>query len=159
MNYRTPENYELFKAINIFGIAAGITYILQKDIIYWNLKPENIFLDEHFYPKIGDFTLAKVFERGREDEINQTLNVGTPIYMAPEVSTDCHYNNKVEFFIIFDIMYLFLTLQKPYSDREAIDLSIIVSFVSKRERRTMKKMVNFIFIEKLYKFLLYLYKT
>lgn len=135
----TPENFELIKAINIFGIAAGMAYIHQKDIIYRNLKPENVFLDEHFYPKIGDFALAKVLEKGHLDEISQTLNVGTPLYMAPEVSTDRHYNNKVDVFSYSILLYEFLTLRKPYSERKDIDISNVVSFVSKGERPTINK--------------------
>lgn len=49
-----PENWETIKAINIFGIAAGMAYIHQHNLIHCDLKPEHILLDENYYPKLED---------------------------------------------------------------------------------------------------------
>lgn len=75
------------------------------------------------------------------------LNVGTPLYMAPEVSTDLHYNDKVDVFSYSILFYELLTLRKPYSDRKDIDISNIVSFVSKGERPTKKRMKFLLFLK------------
>lgn len=48
------------------GTAKGLAYLheeCQKRIIHYDIKPENILLDENFIPKVGDFGLAKLCNR------------------------------------------------------------------------------------------------
>lgn len=56
-----------------------LEYLHEREIIYRDLKPENVIIDDEGYPKLIDFGTAKVIN-GR----TYTL-VGTPHYMAPEV--------------------------------------------------------------------------
>lgn len=134
-----PENFELIRSIIIFGITAGMAIIHQKEIYHRNLKPENVFLDESLHPKIGDFALSKNVRNEENNRMCMKLKVGTPLYMAPEMFTDPHYDNKIDVFSYSILLYELLTLRKPYSDIQGIDLSNIESFVSKGERPTIKK--------------------
>jgi NIMA (never in mitosis gene a)-related kinase len=45
------------------------------------LKPGNIFLDEKYNVKLGDFGLARVMG---SESVFATTHVGTPYYMSPE---------------------------------------------------------------------------
>lgn len=79
---RNDTSYnDTIKTIIAYGIASGMAYIHAHRIVHRDLKPENIFLDKNYYPKIADFGLAKSFN----DEIQMTSNLGTPVYMAPEL--------------------------------------------------------------------------
>ena len=54
-------------------------YLHSKSVIYRDLKPENLLIDEDGFLKLTDFGFAKVVE-GR----TYTL-CGTPEYLAPEI--------------------------------------------------------------------------
>ena len=46
-----------------FGIARGLMYLHEEcctQIIHYDIKPQNILLDDHFTPRISDFGLAKL---------------------------------------------------------------------------------------------------
>ncbi|KAK8836086.1 hypothetical protein M9Y10_040043 [Tritrichomonas musculus] len=132
-----PANWDTIKAINIFGIAAGMAYIHQHNVIHRDLKPSNVFLDSNFYPKIGDFGLSKFFIEGTENELNQTLNVGTPIYMAPEVIENSHYSNKIDVFSYSIILYQLLTQNEPYYDAERLNAFTLFKNVAGGVRPTI----------------------
>lgn len=69
------------------GIARGIEYLHQgceQRILHFDIKPHNVLLDDNFTPKITDFGLAKLCEKGKT-AVSMTAARGTMGYMAPEV--------------------------------------------------------------------------
>jgi len=68
-----------------------LEYLHERDIIYRDLKPENVMIDEDGYPKLIDFGTAKIVH-GRTYTI-----VGTPHYMAPEVIVGKGYSVAVDY--------------------------------------------------------------
>ena len=64
-------------------IANAMTFLHGKSIVHRDLKPDNILLDENGVVKICDFGVAKML--GGNDSANMTGQVGTPVYMAPEL--------------------------------------------------------------------------
>eukprot|EP00537_Pseudo-nitzschia_pungens_P003638 CAMPEP_0172373704 /NCGR_PEP_ID=MMETSP1060-20121228/52886_1 /TAXON_ID=37318 /ORGANISM="Pseudo-nitzschia pungens, Strain cf. cingulata" /LENGTH=834 /DNA_ID=CAMNT_0013100113 /DNA_START=170 /DNA_END=2671 /DNA_ORIENTATION=- len=61
------------------GILEGLSHMHRCHILYRDLKPENVMIDEDGYPVIIDFGFAK-YVTGK----TYTL-CGTPLYIAPEV--------------------------------------------------------------------------
>lgn len=41
-------------------IVLALEYLHENDIVYRDLKPENVFIDHNGYIKLGDFGFAKV---------------------------------------------------------------------------------------------------
>jgi len=64
------------------------------NIIYRDLKPENLLLDRHGHLKITDFGFAK-----EVPDITWTL-CGTPDYLAPEVVSSKGYNKSVDWYVL-----------------------------------------------------------
>ncbi|XP_078042063.1 eukaryotic translation initiation factor 2 alpha kinase Gcn2 isoform X2 [Augochlora pura] len=115
-------------------IVEGLAHIHQQGMIHRDLKPVNIFLDSNDHVKIGDFGLAttnifstfvqtmemdkesqtmeKGFSFGTEDVGSLTGQVGTALYVAPELTTKAVkaiYNQKVDIYslgiILFEMCY------------------------------------------------------
>ncbi|WVZ69187.1 hypothetical protein U9M48_018013 [Paspalum notatum var. saurae] len=71
----------------VVGIARGLEYLhngCNTRIVHFDIKPQNILLDQNFCPKISDFGLAKLC-RQKESKISLVGARGTIDYIAPEV--------------------------------------------------------------------------
>ena len=69
------------------GIARGLEYLHQgcnTRILHFDIKPQNILLDENYCPKISDFGLAKICPQ-KDSIISMSEARGTAGYIAPEV--------------------------------------------------------------------------
>ncbi|GFP96990.1 probable receptor-like protein kinase at5g39030, partial [Phtheirospermum japonicum] len=69
------------------GVARGLEYLhrgCNTRIVHFDIKPQNILLDEDFCPKISDFGLAKLF-RKKQSILSMLGMRGTIGYIAPEV--------------------------------------------------------------------------
>jgi serine/threonine protein kinase len=101
------------------GVAKGMAYLHAKGIMHRDLKTLNVLLDEKNTPKIADFGLSKHRDKAQNEvQSEQTANVGTPIYMAPELMTDeevatCDIS-MVDVYAFGILMWAVLTRTKPY---------------------------------------------
>lgn len=101
-------------------IVEGLSHIHQQGIIHRDLKPVNIFLDSKDRVKIGDFGLATtsflVLQNEQVDQNTTQLNfgdsqtgqVGTALYVAPELSgkaSKSNYNQKVDLYSLGIIFF------------------------------------------------------
>ncbi|KVH94855.1 putative receptor protein kinase ZmPK1 [Cynara cardunculus var. scolymus] len=80
------------------GIAKGLAYLHHEClewVIHCDVKPENILLDAAFEPKIADFGLAKLSERGGQNSKFTKIR-GTKGYMAPEWAHNLPITAKVD---------------------------------------------------------------
>jgi serine/threonine protein kinase len=86
----------------ICDIVLGMKYVHSRGIIHQDLKPGNIFLDEHWRGMIGDFGQS----RERSVEASSTCNEFTPAYAAPEqLAGVVHCTDKVDVFAFGVIVY------------------------------------------------------
>jgi cGMP-dependent protein kinase len=86
-----------------------LEHMHSKSVVYRDLKPESLLVDEDGYLKIIDFGAAKVTER------TYTI-IGTPHYMAPETIVGCGYNNAVDYWSLGIMIYEFFCGYVPFGE-------------------------------------------
>ncbi|KAG1365815.1 putative receptor protein kinase ZmPK1 [Cocos nucifera] len=80
------------------GVARGLAYLHHEClewVIHCDIKPENILLGQDFEPKIADFGLAKLLNRGGSGR-NLSRIQGTRGYIAPEWASSIPITGKVD---------------------------------------------------------------
>jgi serine/threonine protein kinase len=89
-----PEIWEL-----MYQCVSGICYIHQNNLIHRDIKPANLFLTDDKVVKIGDFGVSaerKIGSNFHQKLQKETLMIGTPLYMSPEIFQHQPYGSKVD---------------------------------------------------------------
>ena len=62
-------------------IILGLEYLHQRNIVFWDLKAENVLVFDDGYVKLSDFGSARRLKGGAKE----IMSLGTPLYFAPEI--------------------------------------------------------------------------
>ena len=90
-----------------------LEHLHEREIIYRDMKPENMVVDSLGYPKLIDFGTAKRI-RGRTYTI-----VGTPHYMAPEVVNGHGYTVSADYWTLGVMLFEFMFGAVPFGEDES----------------------------------------
>ncbi|CAO2842464.1 unnamed protein product [Amaranthus hypochondriacus] len=121
------------------GTAKGLAYLHHEClewVIHCDVKPENILLDEDFEPKISDFGLAKLCQRGCNGLSEMSKIRGTKGYMAPEWTTNLPLTAKIDVYS-FGVVVLELVRGKRLS-------SCLVDDDNPEDILELKKLARFV---------------
>ena len=105
-------------------VLLGLQYFHQHDIVYRDLKLDNILLGKDGHVKIADYGLCK--ERMPLNATTRTF-CGTPEFMAPEILLEKPYTRVVDWWALGVLIYEMLLGQSPFrgSDEDEMFQSIL----------------------------------
>jgi serine/threonine protein kinase len=95
----------------------ALHYAHQQGVLHRDLKPSNIFITPSQEPKIGDFGLAKDFQKGGEfTQAGEIL--GTPSYMSPEQASGeiSSLDERSDIYSMGVCLYKILTKHCPFEE-------------------------------------------
>jgi len=105
------EDRALFYAAEI---ACGLQHLHSNRIVYRDMKPENILLDDLGHIRISDLGLAIEIPEGEKIK----GRVGTVGYMAPEVIKSDYYTFSPDWWGLGCIVYEMIEGQSPFRQRK-----------------------------------------
>ncbi|XP_063972850.1 G protein-coupled receptor kinase 1 [Diachasmimorpha longicaudata] len=98
-------------------VILGLEHMHRRSIVYRDLKPANILLDEHGHVRISDLGLACDFSKRMPH-----ASVGTHGYMAPEVlQKGVAYNSSADWFSFGCMLYKLLRGHSPFRQHKTKD--------------------------------------
>jgi len=94
------------------SLVLALESLCERNIVYRDLKPENVMLDHQGYLKLIDFGIAKKLEEG-----GRTFSmIGTPHYMAPEIMRGHGYGTEVDIWSLGVILFELVCGYLPFGD-------------------------------------------
>ena len=93
-------------------------YLHSKQLIYRDLKPENVLIHQSGYLKLSDFGFIKQIRPG---ERTYTL-CGTPEYLAPEIILNRGHSKAVDWYTLGIFIYEMMVGRCPFMDSDPYEI-------------------------------------
>jgi serine/threonine protein kinase len=97
-------------AVYAAQVVCVFEYMHSQDIVYRDLKPENLLLDSQGYLKLTDFGFAKFLSSGRTFTL-----CGTPGYLAPEVLLTRGHGKPVDWWALGVLINEMISGSEPFT--------------------------------------------
>lgn len=97
------------------GIARGLATVHAQGIVHRDVKPENILIDSSVSPvrpKVTDFGISSLMDT---EKARSTMLVGTPQYIAPEVSEGGEATPAADFYALGILLYELASGVTPFA--------------------------------------------
>ena len=100
-------------------ILQGLTVLHSSGVVHRDLKSANVLMSAPDLLKIGDLGIATVLH---SHQLART-QIGTPLYLAPEVWKRCAYDQKCDMWSLGVLLYEMMTFSFPFNGRNTDELA------------------------------------
>jgi serine/threonine protein kinase len=101
--------------IYICEVLLALEYLHSKNVMYRDLKPDNIMVDQYGHIKLVDFGLSKL---NVDESYSSKSFLGTHAYLAPEILQNRNYGKSVDWYNLGVLLYEFMVGVPPYYSDE-----------------------------------------
>jgi serine/threonine protein kinase len=95
-------------------VVLGLEYLHNRDIVYWDMKPENLLVFADGYVKLSDFGLSTEIREGPKE----FEKVGTTLYFAPELVKGLPCGKSLDLWTLGVLAYELSNFQPPFSKNQ-----------------------------------------
>jgi tRNA A-37 threonylcarbamoyl transferase component Bud32/tetratricopeptide (TPR) repeat protein len=120
----------------LIDVGRGLIAIHDAGLVHRDFKPGNVLVGDDGVPRIADFGLARLLDRGDEITVKEVITesgpvadltgtgliVGTPAYMAPEQHAGSRVTEAADQYAFCITLYEALTGQRPFQSSSLREL-------------------------------------
>lgn len=100
-------------AETVRGLAAALAACHERGIAHLDIKPDNVLFDAHGTLKLADFGMAA--------KVPVYRDVGTPLFVAPEILLEGQCDTKADIFSLGVVAYILLCGFAPWVEARTLD--------------------------------------
>ena len=105
----------------ISSILIGLEYIHSQNILFRDLKPENLVFDSKGYLLITDFGIAKRYTINNKKDTSGTVG-----YLAPEVLCNVNHGFSIDYYSVGIITYELIFGHRPYLGKSKHEIKQLI---------------------------------
>ncbi|XP_020272896.1 L-type lectin-domain containing receptor kinase IV.2-like [Asparagus officinalis] len=120
----------------IKGVASGLLYLhedWEQVVIHRDIKASNVLLDRDFNGRLGDFGLARLYDRGTDPQTTRV--VGTMGYLAPELAISGKATTSTDVFAFGTFLLEVVCGRRPIATHSECEDLVLVEWVYENWRR------------------------